>query len=367
MANNRTAYRGCLLGMAVGDAMGYTVNSHTLQEIREDYGPYGLRGYDPVNGYADITSYTQLAAFTANGLLYGLTLGRQKGSMSPFIQYISRSHWEWASSQQAWDRPSRTVCWLFKEKPMCYRHCMDTRMKETILRKQLRTPEEPGNTMATPTSLTAAVGVALFYDRKSVSRREINRLGMEAVALTHGDPMAFLPGALVTDLLSRVLADRKTSMDTLVEQTMEAFQEMFSHEYGSHTEMICALVKQAAALSRDPSVSAADAMERLQCRTGAQVFAGAVYAVLSCGHDFDASLIAAVNHSGASAAVGALVGAIQGARMGEEALPEFYLECLECREILAELADDLYHGCPVEKGDVFFDDDWDSKYCHGTR
>ena len=367
MAKNRSAWRGCLLGMAVGDAMGYTVNSHSLKEIREDYGPYGLRGYDPVNGYADITSNTQLAAFTANGLLYAMTMGRQKGSMSPFIQYISRSHWEWASSQQAWDRPTRTVCWLFKEKSMCYRHCLDTRMKEIILRKQLRTPEEPGNTMTTPTSLCSAVGVGVFYDGESLSRRETCRLGMEAVALTHGDPMAFLPGALVANLIIKVLEDQKTPMETLVERALEEFREQFSHEYSRHTEQVCALVKQAVSLALDPAVKAVDAMERLQCRTGAQVLAGAIYAVISCGWDFDASLIAAVNHSGASAAVGALVGALQGARMGEDALPEFYLECLECREVLEELADDLFHGCPVEKGDVFFDDEWDSKYCHGSR
>ena len=85
MAKKRSSYRGCLLGLAVGDAMGYTVNSHSLAEIQEDYGPNGLQGYDPVNGYAEVTSCTQLAAFTANGLLYGLTIGRSKGTMSPFI------------------------------------------------------------------------------------------------------------------------------------------------------------------------------------------------------------------------------------------------------------------------------------------
>lgn len=367
MAKKRSSYRGCLLGMAVGDAMGYTVNSHTLAEIREDYGPYGLRGYDPVNGYADITSYTQLAAFTANGLLYGLTQGRINGAMSPFIQYISRSHWEWASSQQAWDRPSKTVCWLFRKKSMCQRHCIDTRMKEIILRRQFRTPEEPGNTMATPTTITAAVGVALFADPENMTRKEAARLGMEAVALTHGDPMAYLPGAFVTDLVSRALRDQASTLSGIIEKSMEAFREQFSHDYGRQVEQICGLVRQAIALSEDPGMSNAEAMERLRCQTGAQVLAGAVYALLVGQEDFDAALIAAVNHSGASAAVAALVGAVQGARMGEEALPEFYLDCLEPREELTLLADDLFQGCPVEQGDVFFDDEWDSRYCHGGR
>lgn len=367
MAKKRASWRGCLLGLAVGDAMGYTVNSHTLAEIREDYGPNGLQGYDPVNGYADVTSYTQLAAFTANGLLYGITMGRSRGTMSPFINYIARSHWEWASSQAMMDRPSRTVCWLFREKPICQRHCMDTRMKEIILRKQFRTPEEPGNSMATPTAITAALGVGLFCDPRDMEQAEFDRLGMEAIALTHGDPQAFLPGAFVAHLVSRVLRDDTTPMEELVEEALAAFQQQFSHDYSRHAAQVCNLVRMAVNMSHDRSLPAPEAMEKLQCKTGAQVLSGAVYALLAGDADFDASLIIAVNHSGASAAVGALVGAILGARLGEEALPEFYLECLECREILRELADDLYQGCPIEKGDVFFDDEWDSKYCHGRR
>ena len=53
--------------------------------------------------------------------------------------------------------------------------------------------------------------------------------------------------------------------------------------------------------------------------------------------------------------------------LGEEALPEFYLECLEPADILRELADDLFQGCPMEMGDMFYDDDWDRKYLHGGR
>ena len=56
MAARQSSYRGCLLGMAVGDAMGNTVDSRSWQEIQEDYGPNGLLGYDLVNGYADVTS-----------------------------------------------------------------------------------------------------------------------------------------------------------------------------------------------------------------------------------------------------------------------------------------------------------------------
>jgi hypothetical protein len=53
--------------------------------------------------------------------------------------------------------------------------------------------------------------------------------------------------------------------------------------------------------------------------------------------------------------------------MGVEALPDFYMECLEPAEVLTELAEDLYQGCPMVKGNRLFDGDWDRKYLHGGK
>lgn len=105
MAVSQSSYRGCLLGLAVGDAMGYTVDNRSWQEIQEDYGPNGLLGYDLVNGYADVTSYTQLAAFTCNGLLFGLTRGQMLGKMAPFIKYVGMSSREWLPLSAHGDAP----------------------------------------------------------------------------------------------------------------------------------------------------------------------------------------------------------------------------------------------------------------------
>jgi len=364
MADKLSAYRGCLLGLALGDAMGYTVDSKSWAEIREDYGPNGLLGYDLVNGYADVTSYTQLTAFTCNGLLLGLTRGQLQGKMAPFVRYIGLSHREWAASQRLWGRPEKTFCWLIHKKEMCRRHCMDTWMLDTLSRTRLGTPEEPTNHFSTPGSITAAAGVGLFFKPDTMDQEEIDRLGAEAVALTHGSPLAFLPGAVLAHLVSQLIRDRETSLEQLIQQAASAFRDQFEREY-AQVEDICSLIRQAIEMSHDWKISPPDAMERLKCESGAQVLAGAVYAALVGQEDFDTAMIIAVNHSGRSAAVGALTGAILGARMGMEALPEFYLECLEPAEILMEMADDLHQGCPMEQGDLFYDTDWDRKYIHG--
>ncbi len=366
MAKSQAAYRGCLLGLAVGDAMGYTVDSRTLAQIREDYGPNGLLGYDLVNGFAEITSYTQMAAFTCDGLLVGMTRGQMQGRMAPFVRYVELAQREWATGQRLWGRPQQTMCWLLQHKELCRRHCMDTWMLDTLAKPNLGTLEEPINSFTSPAALTAAVGVGLFFEAENMEQGEIDRLGAEAVALTHGHSHAFLPGAMLAHLISGCLHHRTLSLPQLITQAMEALRTGIGRGYGQ-TEELCALVRQAMELAKDTTLAPVDVMEKLGCETGSQVLAGALYACLLGGEDFDGAMITAVNHSGRSAAVGAITGAILGARLGAKALPEFYLECLEPAMLLVELADDLYYGCPMVRGNRLFDGDWTRKYLHGGK
>ena len=366
MAVSQSSYRGCLLGLAVGDAMGYTVDNRSWQEIQEDYGPNGLLGYDLVNGYADVTSYTQLAAFTCNGLLFGLTRGQMLGKMAPFIKYVGMSSREWAASQRPWGRPTRNYCWLLRKAELCRRHCMDTRMLDTLSRPTLGTPETPANNYDGPGGITTAIGVGLFFHEDRTDQHEIDLLGAETVALTQGSPSAFLSGAVLAHIMSRLLRQPHLPLKRLVMEAVEAMKEQFGHQYSQAFE-VATLVRHTITYSESPNLSPVDVMERLGCDSAAQVLAGAVYTCLTNSADFDSAMIAAVNHSGRSAAVGAVTGAILGARLGEEALPDFYIECLEPAEVLRELADDLYTGCPMERGNKLFDLDWDYKYLHGGQ
>lgn len=364
MISKRSAYRGCLLGMAMGDAMGYTIDTKTWHQIQEDYGPNGLLGYDLVNGYAEVSSHTQLAAFTCNGLLLGLTRGQVYGKMAPYVRYAGLAQQEWAIGQRRYDQPSRNHCWVFRIPELRMRHCTDTRMVETLNRGQLGTMEAPKNHRDTPASIASAISAALFADPNRMEQEEIDRLGAECVALTHGDPLAFLPGAVVAHLITKCLRDQSTPLRTLIEQAMEALNDQFGREY-RQCDQVIAHIRHALALVDDFSVFPVDAMEKLKCDTGAEVLSGALYAALIYEHDFDSALIVAANHSGRSAAVACVTGAILGARLGEEALPEFYLEGLEIAPVLTELADDLLQGCPMVRGNKLFDGDWDQKYLHG--
>lgn len=362
MIEKRNQTRGVLLGLAVGDAMGHTVDSRTLSEIRTDYGPNGLLGYDLVNGYADVTSYTQLAAFTANGLLLGLTRAQVQGKSAPLVRYIGLAVKEWSRSQQ-FCAPERNFCWLSNIPELKRRYCMDTRMLDALNKESLGTPEAPQYRSNHPGALTEVIPIALLWEDLKLQQPELDRLGAEAIALTHGDPETFLTGAALTHMLSRLLQEPSLSVQELLRDTIDAIQLQFGREH-SQTTHLWELLQYAMTLAESHHICQMDAMEQLGCRTASEVLAGAVYAIATCGGDFDAAMITAVNHSGRSAAVGAVTGCLLGAVLGEKALPEFYLDCLEPTAALTELADDLAAGCPMISGRSLYDADWDRKYLH---
>lgn len=365
MISKRDAYRGCLLGLAIGDAMGYPVDTKTFQQIQEEYGPYGLMGYDLRNGYAEVSSHTQLAAFSCNGLLLGLTRGQVYGKMAPFVRYVGLAQQEWAIGQRRYDQPSRNHCWVFRVSDMRHRHCTDTRMVETLNRGKLGSLEDPVNLYDTPASLASAIAVGIFADSGRLKQAEVDRLGAECVALTHGHPLSFLPGAMVANLITGCLRHPDQRLKILIKNALRALQEQFIREYPRDVSRITALVEQAVSLAEERLEQPFEVMERLKCDTGAEVLAGALYAAMLCEEDFDNALIISVNHSGRSAAVSSLTGAILGARLGEGALPDFYMDGLFIADVLRELAGDLVQGCPMVQGSRLFDGDWESKYLHG--
>ena len=365
MISKRDAFHGCLLGLAIGDAMGYPADTKTWEQLQEEYGPYGLLGYDLRNGYAEVSSHTQIAAFSGNGLLLGQTRGQVYGKMAPFVRYVHLAQQEWAIGQRRYDQPGRNYCWMFRVSDMRLRHCTDTRMVETLNRGKAGSMEVPINRHDTPAALTSAVAVGMFADPERLNPAERDRLGAECVALTHGHPLAFLPGAMVSHLISNCLHHGDKPLKMLISGALATLKEQFAREYPAVVSQIVALTEQAVSLAEERLVKPVDAMTRLRCDTGAEVLAGALYAALLCEEDFDNAMIIAVNHSGRSAAVGSLTGAILGARMGAQALPEFYMDGLYISDVLRDLADDLMHGCPMVRGNLLFDGDWESKYLHG--
>lgn len=356
MDEKLSAYRGCLWGLAVGDAMGYTVDLKSWEEICNNYGPAGLLGYDLANGNAEITSHTQLAAYIANSLLAGVTRGRPEA----YTTYAQQALREWAKRQYFPRDPAPSRFWVARLPELRRRHCRDARLPDILRGESLGTPERPVNKSTAPGSLTTGVAVGVFFQPKRISPLMLGTLAAEISAMTHGDPEAFLSAAVLAYAVAGVLQAPEYGLKEQFIQAYSVVEEQFGEQFS--LKSIQQLFQKALELAETEDVNPREAMESLACFSAGSCLAGAVYASITNEDDFDGGIICAVNHSGASAAVGAVTGAILGARLGVYALPDFYIESLDCIPALTELADDLAQGS-ITAG--LFDTDWDQKYVHG--
>ncbi len=76
----RDTVHGCLLGTALGDALGWPVELTPLSGIRANYGAHGIQEFDAraSGGRGAITDDTQMMLFTAAGILRGTVRAMEK-------------------------------------------------------------------------------------------------------------------------------------------------------------------------------------------------------------------------------------------------------------------------------------------------
>ena len=332
MERRLSSYTGCLLGLAAGDGLGH--------------------GTGTVNGFLPTSAYTQMAAYGCNGLMLGLTRGQLSGTMAPPVRYVAMALCEWAALQLWWEPKIR--CWISRSDRMNYRRCSEPEILDVMSAGAQGTMEDSASVLSGPGALMTAAAVGLFFDPERLPRQEIQRLGAEAAALTHGDPAAFLSGAALAHLLNHIVWDGVTELDALVRETGAMIRSRFAREYHG-ARSIHARMRFVRYLARRKR---ADALECFAPGTAMEVLMGSLFLCLTA-EDVRTAMETAAKWSPAGAAV---VGAILGAVHGEEALPKQWLECLECGSVLRELAEDMFRGCPMMMGSKVFDVEWDAKY-----
>ncbi len=352
-------FRGCLAGMAAGDALGRPVEKKSYEEIRENYGLDGLLGYDLMNGKPEVSAYTQIGAFTCNALLLALTQGRSQG----LTRYLTLALNEWAISQRFLRYPQKPKLWVGHMSSLRGRFCSDALIVDTITRGNLGSVGKPVNRYNSPAPLTAAVAAGLYFDPARMPPGDLGKLGAQSMALTQGDNLAVLSGALLAYLIAGIIQSPKTPLPQQVTQSAEAVAKQFAMfpEAARLEASVAQVVQKATVPNRPPQ----NVMEKMNCREAHTVLLGGIFAALIAQEDFDTALITAVNHSGCSAGTGAVAGAILGAALGEKALPDFYLDSLDAAVPLHQLAQDLAQSGGSAQNLRVFDDDWDRKYIQG--
>jgi ADP-ribosylglycohydrolase len=327
----RSRVRGCLLGGAIGDALGAGIEFQSLEDIRAKHGPEGVTGYVPAYGRrCAVTDDTQMSLFTVDGLIRA-HVRRDAGAWHPPTD-VHAAYRRWYRTQQDWGPDERRAEdgwlarqeWLYAQRGpgrTCLSGLADERMGT------LEQPKNPQSKSCAPVTRSAPFGLLVGWDPQLVFQ-----LSLECAAQTNGHPTAHLAaGALAVIVHALVRGD---SLDAAVQKALAQLAVRPDHE-----ETTGALQQALGAVRQ--GMPGPDRVEALgEGWIAEEALAIGVYCAL-VAEDVRHGLLLAVNHGGDSDSTGAICGNLLGALHGETELPPDLVVDLEGRGTLLEIADDF--------------------------
>ena len=359
---SKEKFRGCLIGGAAGDALGYAVEFMEDADIFRKYGENGITEYDLYKGTAQISDDTQMTLFTATGLLLGTTRGMLRGIMGAYEDYIRHSYKDWYRTQtEQYPLPEEYhYSWLVNVPELFSRRAPGNTCISALGSNENGSVKHPINHSKGCGGVMRVAPIGLYFAEKSMPIEKSDRIGAEAAAITHGHELGWLPAAVLVHIIRHLVENEGESILAAVQDARFTLPDVYPE--AEEMDMLQTLLQKAIDLSKS-ELDDLDAIRQLgQGWVGEEALAIAVYCALRHPDSFEDAIIAAVNHSGDSDSTGAIAGNIMGAALGLKAIPEKYLERLELRDVILDLADDLFNDCQMEEYGDYEDPVWLAKY-----
>ena len=380
--SNQDRTLGCMVGGAVGDALGYAVEFESWPSISARYGHRGITRYElDHRGLAQISDDTQMSLFTAAGVLLGMTRGYMRGIMGRLDGYCRFTYLDWLHTQQWPSRKpdTRVDSWLM-DVPGLYARRAPGNTCMTALRAIEAGAEVRNDSCGCGGVMrTAPIAPICYLHRYDDGRPEYcDMVAAQVARITHLHPLGFLPSAVLNNILMQILdgnAHDTESLCAVVRLASERLPSIVSEDdeekiYGElwprHVARQQEILQQALDLAHTDTPDP-EAIERIGGGwTGHEALAIAVYSAVKHADNFEDAIISAVNHSGDSDSTGAICGNIMGTLLGRSSIPAHYTETLELLDIIEEMANDLYTGCIISEYDPIDTPEkrrWKDKYC----
>lgn len=381
--------RGSLMAGAAGDALGYPVEFMSRNAILARYGYKGITEFKlDSDGKALVSDDTQMTLFTANGMLMGLTRGYMRGIGGDPKDYVDGAYIDWYYTQtvnKVSERDDFHYTWLRDLPELAHRRapgitCLNACESLLAHRDVENNSKGCGGIMrVAPMGLLDASfkesgGPGFYY--KTVYLAEA---GAHIARVTHLHPLGYLPAALMTLLLSRIVPltpdEVKESIIDIINDGLDVMMNMYGNDYAKYKEYLRALTLKAVNLAHSNISDIQAIMQLGEGWTAEEAWAISLYCVIRHIDNMKEAIIAAVNHDGDSDSTGSITGNIMGAIYGYEVIKRERLFCpygkkfedtIELHNIILAIADDLYTGCIISEYDPIDTPEkkqWYARYC----
>jgi ADP-ribosylglycohydrolase len=332
--------RGFLLGGAVGDALGAPVEFMSMEAIRSKFGQPGIREFAPAYGrLGAVTDDTQMTLFAAEGFIRACVRYNGRGICRPEGE-IQHALLRWLHTQGEMSEYARRQNeswpdgWLVEQ-------------------RELFSWRAPGMTCLSALRASANLDMEAQNDSKGCGAiMRIAPIGLgasldivyeqacESAKSTHAHPESTYSSGFFGLLIAQLMRGASLAQGIALAKA--------PLETDPRTANVLAAIAGAERLAHSAAPSTPELLETLG---GGWVAEEALAISLFCAiraESFEHAVRLAVNHGGDSDSTGSLTGQILGALGGAAAVPARWLEAVELRDIIEQLAEDLVwaaQGC----------------------
>jgi len=313
---------GCLVGLAIGDALGYPAEFRRRAQLLREFPPHGLTDFVAIGDQrfsrpfftgrkhppGTYTDDTQMMIAVAEALL---TAGQF--DLEQLMPEMGRRFVAWSHSEKNDRAPGQT----------CMRGCANLAAGRPWRQAGIADSKGCGSAMR-------AAPMGIFYEDLD----QIEHVARASSLLTHGHPAA-LEGAAAAALLVALAARGWNPADM--------FAEIERRCSPNSSDFAAVWRKVPEVLHLPPeSVLLDDVLG--EAWVADEAVASAMYCFWRSPDSYEQAVLTAINTDGDSDTIGAITGSLVGARVGIEAIPRRWRAQVEDSEYLHELGKRLWES-----------------------
>lgn len=314
MPGRKSRLIGCLLGGAIGDAMGYPVEFMRYSDIARYFGGAGVRD---LSASTLVSDDTQMTLFTAEGLLNANRLNK------PPVKSVYRSYLRWYYTQSKVKMPGAKYEGGLLNEPKLFA----TRAPGSTCLSSLSSGKM--GTLADPINHSRGCGGVMRVAPCAVFPQPFD-LGCRVAAITHGHPGGYISAGALAELLQKLYYGQ--SLPDAVDDLIVELEEI------ENAESTRDALQHAVELEAEGRPCAPTIKELGEGWVGEEALAIAVYSALSFPTDYAQAVRLAVNHDGDSDSTGSICGQIMGMLLGAGAIPVAWRDGVELCNVIRAYA-----------------------------
>ena len=356
--------RGCMLGGAIGDALGYQI------EFEVGILPRQVTRFK--DGKGIISDDTQMTLFTANALLWRETRQVLRGIAMLPQWAIMLAYFNWLGTQQKVPEHDN-ISWISKIPELNIIRdpgitCLSALEERFNGNDNYLLLDEPINDSKGCGAVMRVAPIGLY-----VRSDKVGEVAAYSAAITHGHPLAILSSFVMARIISHIVVEDMEIDDAVKNAVsdMEKWQPYYyknnrrhALDWATEKDELKELINLARRLAREKRGDQEAIKQLGEGWVAEEALAIAIYSAVKYKDSFEEAVISAVNHDGDSDSTGAIAGNIIGAKLGLRAIPKYFVGNVELSDTILELADDIALGVPIDKSGDILDQKWLAKYLY---